>query len=1333
VRATEDNAKTPSAESGFRRGVVSGAVGCVLVTLGLLLSATPASAHFVRPFLRQITGTPTGVGGSEVPFGGYYGPEGIALDSDGDLWVGEGNSLAEFDPSGVYVKTLPPSSPSHESAESLAINRSTGALYIAAHNRGSYSGEVEMFDGAGEFVKSFGEPGLGGGIAGEVRGLVAVDNSLGSSAGSVYILKNQSTVEKFNASGEEEDFSLAEEPGHPSYVSANEISPYNEAGGGCSGCLEGLTVDSHGDVYVGVRRYRSGRGEPAVLEYSSAGLFLRAFTGEEVPAFEEDLGLRGGYIEGLAVDPTNGDLLVARSSESHESSRGVVDEFDSAGAFLAQITEVAGLPLSGAQQMGVDSAGDLYVINKGLGGYGGTKAVDEFGSGHFDPGLRLGAAAPRHPGSVVLNGSVDPESELNPERVGVVDCRFEYVSEAAYQETGFEDLSSGGEVACEDPGAAGIPKSDVYTPVHAEVTEHVESGVTYRYRLSATTGGVIGGTERTVPLTFTAPGVPVVSATVASEVTSTFAEFSADVDPLGADTTYQFQYLSEAQFVSDGDSFAGAVSAPVVPGDLGSGGEAGDALEGVVQHVGGLQPSTTYRFRVVASNEVGVSEGEVEGGGEVAHAFRTEPVMSSGLPDGRAYELVTPADKEGAQDMFGATRGNGGSVDKGTASESGDQFMLETRAAFGPFPASGLNVYAFSRHPVAGDPEREEWSYHALASSSLGVQTIGAGGASLAFSFDFSKVAFTDDVGAYGSVGGMVGATLVGSPGGPYTRVHADQATNNPVAGLSTEDPGELTGVVGASRELGHVFLKSNNHALAAAAGGLDEGAPALYESTGGECSGEAENCPLVDVKSNGALISRCGAQLGRGRGDGEAYSAVSGDGSRVFFTAPDPPNWAGNEGLNGSPGCGNPAQLYLRSGGEETIEVSAPEHGAPEALAGHGASFDGASEDGSRVFFTSIGELTHNDEGIHDTELYEYDVQTRQLTRVSAGESGHAAGEVRPDTGPSLIFVSGDGSHVYFVARGVLTVGANAEGREPVAGEENLYVYDTETGRTAFIAGSETKEAYTTPDGRFLLFKNGGELTPDAGGDQLYRYDAETGGLLCVSCNPDGVRSGAAASFSESAIEQAPSDGPARGMSDDGSYVFFDTAESLVPRDTNGMLDVYQWHEGTISLISSGQDSQESYFLDASSNGTNVFFGTHARLAPQDTDSQGDVYDARICSASEPCIEAPPAREGLCEGDACSHPAAAPNDATPTSLTFSGAGDVLSEAPSAVKPKAKPLTRAQRLAKALAACGKQPKQRRGGCEKLARGRYGPKAKNAKAKQAGKAGKAAKSTGKGGV
>jgi hypothetical protein len=1311
------------------------ALGLVLL---VLLVPSVASAHFVRPFVRQITETPlTGAGevtagsdvvesvvtvggafavgeeieGEGIPAGTtilfvgsgklsgvlilsaeaeetvvsdtltikhpFNGPEGIAVDGEEDLWVLEGgNSLYEFGPSGAYRETLQP--PSLNGAESVAIGPA-GAMYISSTHRNGER-QLEIFSKSGVLEKTFRPPG-------GLEWRLAVDNStdpLDPSAGDLYVSGSDlegTRLQRFSAAGEPEPWEhFKASKGCACTVSGNEIILANSSGEGGSVAVDPV----NGDILVDSNR--------VVHEFTPGGELVREITGEEATGVDGGQGFygeQGSSINGLAVDPTNGDMLVFLEVGTGSAPVGGVDEFNPEGAFVGQIAEADGQPLSGAGfGLAVDAHGDVYVVNSGM---GGPHAVDEFAAGHFVPRLRLAAATQSRPASVVLNGSVDAEYDLNPDREPVTDCRFEYVSEAAFQKTGFEDLSSGGEVPCEHPDAGEIPRSEVYTAVHALVSEHVESGVTYRYRLSATiSGGPLGGTEQSAPLTFTAAHAPAVSGTAVSGVTSAFAQFSGDVAPLGADTTYEFQYLTEVQFRANGGSWVGPdapASAPAAPVDIGSGGEAGDLTEAVVQRVGGLEPETTYRYRLLASNEAGVSEGEVgEKGGEVVHLFTTEPVASGGLPDGRAYELVTPADKGGAQDMFGETfRGEEESADRGVASESGDQFMLSTAAAFGPFPASGLNVDVFSRHPSGDDPEREEWGFSSLVSPTLGIQSLGADLEALGSVIDpsdFSRVAINDSVGQFASALGDADAVLLGSPGGPYTMLHKDQFNHAVLPGTGTGFPQETTFVVGGSRDLGVLVLRSNNGALAE--GGLCAGdvcSPPvynLYEWVDGELK------PL-DLKSDGEPVGSCGAVLGGGDRVGErgtADGAVSEDGSKVFFTAPIPLEEAYHEEFGGSKGCptraggkvANPAQLYVRSG-EETVEVSAPEKGAPEHSAEYEAHYARAAEDGSRVFFSSEGELTANDAGIHDNELYEYDTETGKLTRVSAGVSGHAAGGVLFDTGNSekAVTVSSDGSHVYFVAQGVLAP-ANAEGGAPVEGQDNLYVYDAVTGHTAFIApafvrqegaeGAVAESGEATSDGRFLLFRSGSEVTPGAGAGQLYRYDADTEGVVCVSCNPGGSAAGSVSL--PAVIEKEPQNLAAHSISEDGSYVFFDTSASLVPRDTDGVLDVYEWHEGRISLLSSGQDSLPSYFLGASANGANVFFGTHARLVPADTDSQGDVYDARICTASERCIEPAPAREGLCEGDACSHPAQAPNDATPASLTFAGAGDLAPPAPSA-------------------------------------------------------------------
>jgi len=157
----------------------------------------------------------------------------------------------------------------------------------------------------------------------------------------------------------------------------------------------------------------------------------------------------------------------------------------------------------------------------------------------------------------------------------------------------------------------------------------------------------------------------------------------------------------------------------------------------------------------------------------------------------------------------------------------------------------------------------------------------------------------------------------------------------------------------------------------------------------------------------------------------------------------------------------------------------------------------------------------------------------------------------------------------------------------------------------------------------------------------------------------------------------------------------------------------------GCVGLISSGTSEHESAFLDASLSGKDAFFLTAAALAPQDIDSSFDVYDAHVCEELSPCVTPAIATSASCEeapgpNAPCSPgPPAAPPFTEPPGATTQSSGNItpkLEVLPFKTQaPKPKPLTRAQKLAKALKACKKDKKKsKRLACEKLARKKYGP-------------------------
>ncbi len=1258
-----------------------------------------ASAAFTRPFLRQLTGTTSG------PFScpsGFKCPAGLAVDGEDHLWVSEINGppypLNKFNSAeheNAFLETLdiegknPPVFEGREVLtlpEGLAIDRSTGSFYVSGGNTVSLGDSyIEVFDKTGAFVKRFG-PFQDPHVAVDNSTNLLEDPSACSPGCTVYVAHSSADdappngdglpqgIEKLDSSGVPVNFKGC--PECSSYVSGNQITgtPSKTFEGSNHPTPTSVAVDSLGNIYV----VNNGEGsQNAIDEYEPSGKFLREFTGAETPGLGEshDRGGFGGTPEGIAVDSLSNHLLVSIDGNSREG-KGVVDEFDIAtGKFLHQITETSeGAKLSELGEITVDSHGDLYVVDLQ------RHAVEVYGPGLFDPTVRLGEATQRTPSTAILSGAVNPEAGVNPEHSGLSECKFEYVPQAQLEANGFESVTPPEEAPCV-PAAASIPANEAFDPVHAQIAG-LASGTTYRYRLLAKTSGVIGGTSASEPLAFTAPHAPRVDSTSVANISSTFADLHAQINPLGAATTYHFEYSS------DGVTW---VKAPVPDAGIGSGGASGSADASVVQQIGPLLPGTTYAFRVVATSEI---EGRTETTVGVEAAFTTLAPTAPGLPDGRSYELLTPPNKGSEEDLFTKPETVPHTFDNGNVgypSDSGEEFLL--------------GKYVFKR-------EINGWQTSSLASPSPGVQAIKVQ------VFDpsgFSQVGIADYVGSKASVGGANLLSLLGPPGGPYTTIYSETATSEHTA---------TTQIAGASRGLSHVVLESSDHTVVTGDETQDPGSKALYEYAGGTFT-------LVSVNGKGAPF-RCGALLGQSAIAGSRRNAVSADGSRIFFTAPDP--YVVADGTPSTKECWNGAtsnvpQLYLRLEGT-TVRVSSPEAGwSPQGQVAP-SIYAGASEDGSKVFFVSETELTKDDAGhnvnnMHDPELYEYDTETGMLTRISAGESGKAAGGVY--TVPAI---NADGSVVYFTAFGRLAYGAPSVGEHEV----NLYRHDTRTNTTVYVAtvdrrdypssaGSDTwwgrgaakniplevalapdASWYTTPDGRYLLFASTSDLASystaepshaPGNGDcpvtdveteaaefghcnEVYRYDSLSGDIVCVSCDRSGAPPVSDAYFAHGAGGGAPAEGPVRAMSDDGSYVFFDSADPLVSQANNHTQDVFEWEArgkggcelaaGCVHLLSSGHEPSPSFFLGASADGSNVFFGTHARLVPQDTDESGDLYDARI-GAGFPVQGG----KGPCEGNACENPATTPIDATPGSLTFSGAGNLTTEVASPPTKKVTP------------------------------------------------------------
>ena len=401
-----------------------------------------------------------------------------------------------------------------------------------------------------------------------------------------------------------------------------------------------------------------------------------------------------------------------------------------------------------------------------------------------------------------------------------------------------------------------------------------------------------------------------------------------------------------------------------------------------------------------------------------------------------------------------------------------------------------------------------------------------------------------------------------------------------------------------------------------------------------------------------------------------EYEGVVSSDGSHVLFT------------YGGA--------LYDRIDGQRTVQID-EKHGGPDPSGG--GSFKTATSDGSKVFFLDESKLTAGSTAAAvEPDLYECALG-EGASKCALTDLTVAAGSEHADVLRVIPLGGHDSSYVYFVAEGVLASNtrefSNSEGKTVVEGAEpgkqNLYLWNGE--KTVFIASGVSYQGrqgneQTSSDGKWIAFESQKGLTGydfvEPKGvypiNELFLYSAATEQLVCASCNPTGeapVAGGGVARFSRE-HEEGYGVFRERHVLTDAGQLFFETRDALVPSDTNGQLDVYEYEGGHVYLISSGTSSFGSNLEGASESGDDVFFRSNQALVPQDQrEGQIVIYDARVAGGFPEPVS-PPA---CTTADAC-RTAVPPQPSVygaPASQTFSGVGNLAPPATKA-KPKAKPV-----------------------------------------------------------
>ena len=667
--------------------------------------------------------------------------------------------------------------------------------------------------------------------------------------------------------------------------------------------------------------------------------------------------------------------------------------------------------------------------------------------------------------------------------------------------------------------------------------------------------------------------------------------------------------------------------------------------------------------------------------------------LATPLPDSRVYELVSPADKSGG---IGGVFPNSALrlVSEGAglplqSSVNGAAFAYEGEDFYTPRLGAPTNQYLSLQGP-------DGWSTQNLSPAGTGISKL------VGFSPDLTAgiISSEDQLAEDGLPNGYVDLYLdhTGSLVPLLDVVPPNRSART--FGYSYTEPGASrterallfaggNDGVGAVPPYSHLVFAANDAltpATTTAPAAVDGGpfANNLYEWTDGTLR-------LVNVLPNGETEPEASFGVDNHDVFGNEPSpslshVISADGSKIFWTDE---NSAG-------PNDGN---LYVREDGERTTLIAA------------GAQFQTASVDGGRAFFTKAG------------HLYQYDTRNGTTTDLATG--GGVEG---------LVGVNNEGTFVYFVATSGLTEGAQV-------GQPNLYLsHETTSGEHTIglvttlsegddhateIGGSggtpngdwfrtfAGRTAEVSPNGRYVAFLSQKSLTgydnTVAGGtscslqttncaSEVFLYDSQGGGLACASCNTDGTLptdSGTLLPRPVTGIYQ-------ERYLDDSGRLFFSTGNAVLPEDTNGLSDVYEYENGHVYLISPGSANDEAVFADASESGNDVFFTTRQQLVSADQDQIVDLYDARVNGRPEPGLPPP------CQGEVCHEPAVLPPPLpAPLSSEFVGPGNPAVASTAPPPSRATPPTRAQQLARALRACrAMHSKHVRRLCEVRARRRY---------------------------
>jgi hypothetical protein len=723
-----------------------------------------------------------------------------------------------------------------------------------------------------------------------------------------------------------------------------------------------------------------------VVAYGGSVIHRYASDGQPVPTYTVDPSFELPQGDALAVDPTTGDLLVADAAAED------VRRYDSSGTLLETIntpsinpawivTAPDGsfyvAPAEGPDVTHFSGSGTLLGTVAGIGSFTGltydstTSVLVALVGGELKAYSPAGALLTESPakdsngigiaydagseniyehnvakingyGPAVVPGIVEPDvSAVGPHTVHLSTEVDPGAGPPAGSEMHFELSADGGKTwfstPSQDVNAAGTFEADP-TDLLPNL-EYLVRGVASNDLFSHTTDPVAFSTSEIAPE---------VVASNATDVTETSAVLNGTVNPAGLQTTFYFEY---------GTTTAYGSRVPVGSGAVAGAGRVGRIFSRTITD---LQPATTYHFRIVAENSVGITQS----------ADRSFTTTFAGETPLRGYEQVTPVDKEG--NPLDVTLGF-------QVSEEGSAIAYNNR---GGDQSSPTHAFAMSRRGAEDWESGIDLTTPLNSTSKLVGQIINT--TTLAISPDLTR-SFVATNAKLTPEASEDGTNLY--------RMDNDTDAYDFVGTFSLEFG--LPGFIAVEREDKYVAgAKDFSWIVFTSEVPLLPGAPgdALYRWS------EDGGLEVVSVLPDGEE-----AGIVRNNPASPPIHQVSDDGSRIYFAVP----FGYSEG-----------GVFLHEEGKPTKAVSVSRVPGDSEVPQQ-ARIMGTSADGRYLFFYSnLARLTSDAPNeFEKADMYRYDAADDSLEYLGAGAQVDAfEGLANPENSSiSTMGVSEDGSTIYF------------------------------------------------------------------------------------------------------------------------------------------------------------------------------------------------------------------------------------------------------------------------------------------------------------------------------